>query len=96
MHVTRINRFYATPHLAEDLHVFLNSVLPALRQAPGCTSAQLLRGKDDPNEFVIIEQWTSIAAHKSGAQIIPPEQFSVILPMLSRPPAGAYYTADPA
>ncbi|MFZ4551085.1 MAG: putative quinol monooxygenase [Aquabacterium sp.] len=96
MHVTRINRFYAKPHLAEDLHAFLVGVMPTLRRAPGCESAQLLRGKDDPHEFVIVEQWASISAHKSGAQVIPPEQFSVILPMLSRPPAGAYYTADPA
>lgn len=93
MHITRINRFFAKPHLAEDLHEFLNSVLPMLRGAPGCESAHLLRGKDDPHEFVIIEQWTSVAAHKSGAQIIPPAQFDVVLPMLAKPPTGAYYVA---
>lgn len=93
MHITRINRFFAKPHLAEDLHEFLNSVLPTLRKASGCQSAQLLRGKDDPHEFVLIEQWDSVAAHKSGAQIIPPDQFDVVLPMLAKPPTGSYYVA---
>lgn len=93
MQVTRINRFFAKPHLSEDLHEFLASILPIIQSAEGCEGVQLLRGKDDPHEFVIIEQWASVAAHKGATQAIPPEKFDLVLPMLAKPPSGAYYVA---
>ena len=93
MSVIRINRFFAQPHLAEDLFEFLTSILPVIRGSEGCQSVQLLRGKDDPNEFVIIECWDSVNAHKGAAEAIPPEKFDLVLPMMSKPPFGSYYVA---
>ena len=92
MHVTRINKFQAKAELADDLHDFLLGILPIIRQAVGCASCQLLRSKDDPSEFVIIELWASVAAHKASVNAIAPEQFDLVLPMLARPPMGSYYT----
>ena len=93
MSVLRINRFFAQPHLAEDLFEFLQSILPIIRSADGCESAQLLRGKDDPHEFVLLETWDSVAAHKGSVKAIPPEKFALVLPMMAKPPTGAYYVS---
>jgi len=93
MQVLRINRFFAQPHHAEDLFEFLQSILPTIQAADGCETVQLLRGKDDPHEFVLLETWASVAAHKGATKAIPPEKFDLVLPMLAKPPTGAYYVS---
>ncbi len=91
MSITRINHFEAKEGMAESLHAFLNSVIDMIRQAPGCESCQLLRSLEKPREWVILEVWASVLAHQAAARVIPPEKISAVMPMLEKPPSGAYY-----
>jgi len=91
MSVTRINTFRAKEGLSNNLREFLVSIIPLIEQSPGCQSCQLLQHHDNVNEFVIIEVWTSVAAHQASVKNIPPEKFAVVMPLLAGPPSGSYY-----
>jgi quinol monooxygenase YgiN len=91
--VTRINTFVAKAGMADDLYVFLTSIVPVIEQSHGCDSCQLLRNLERENEFVVIEVWASVSAHQDSVKNIPPDMIGVVLPMLASPPSGSYYAA---
>jgi quinol monooxygenase YgiN len=93
MRTTRINTFIAKDGMANELHEFLTSIISVITQLPGCESCNVLHRQDDAHELVIIETWTSVAAHQAAAQTIPPEKIAMLMPLLSKPPSGAYYLA---
>jgi quinol monooxygenase YgiN len=93
MRTTRINTFIAKDGMVNELHEFLVSIISVITQLPGCESCHLLRRQDNAHELVIIESWTSVAAHQAAAQAIPPEKIAMVMPLLSQPPSGAYYMA---
>lgn len=52
MSVTRINKFEAKDGMADNLHAFLASIVPLIKQSQGCESCQLLRNQENANELV--------------------------------------------
>jgi quinol monooxygenase YgiN len=94
MSTTRINTFRAKHGMANNLREFLISIIPLIDQSQGCESCQLLQSQDNANEFVVIEVWASVSAHQASLKNVPPEKFSVILPMLAIPPSGSYFAAQ--
>lgn len=93
MTATRINKFEAKEGMANGLHEFLRSIVPLIERSQGCTSCQLLQNQDRLNEFVVIEVWDSVSAHRASVKNIPPEKIAAIMPLLASPPGGAYYAA---
>jgi quinol monooxygenase YgiN len=94
MSITRINTFRARDDMANTLREFLISVVPIIEQSQGCESCQLLQSEDKPTEFVVLEVWTTVAAHQASAKNIPPEQLHVVMSLLANQPGGSYYSAQ--
>lgn len=94
MSITRINTFVAKDGMEKSLREFLVSIIPLVEQSQGCASCQLLQNQHKPNEFILIEAWDSVSAHKASLKNIPPEKFSLVAPMLASPPTGSYYAAQ--
>lgn len=93
MSVTRINKFEAKEGMATNLGAFLMSIVPLVEQSAGCQSCQVLQNQENGSEFVVIEVWDSVSAHKASVKNIPPEKFGVVMPMLASSPSGSYYAA---
>ncbi|HLJ81331.1 MAG TPA: antibiotic biosynthesis monooxygenase family protein [Ktedonobacterales bacterium] len=91
MSVTRISEFRARAGKSDELRAFLVSIVPGIASSPGCQSAQLLQGHDDPARFVVIEVWDSMDAHQASVKNIPPEAVTSIMPLLDSPPRGDYF-----
>jgi heme oxygenase (mycobilin-producing) len=93
MSITRISKFEAKDGMGDKLHAFLASVISLVEQSPGCESCRVLRSQENSNEFLVVEQWISVAAHQASVKNIPPEKIGAVMPMLARPPSGSYYAA---
>lgn len=91
MSVSRIGEVQAKPELAENLRVFLLSILPMIKSSEGCESVQLYQSQDDPLKFVVIEIWDSVESHQASVKNIPPEKLGEIRPLLATSPSSSYY-----
>jgi quinol monooxygenase YgiN len=91
MSVTRINEFQAKPGQEEALKAFLEGVVSGIAATAGCASCQLLQALDEPARFVVLEVWSSRAAHQSAAHAIAPDEIAKVMAMLAAPPKGAYF-----
>ncbi len=91
MSVTRINEFQAADNRNEDLYAFLKSIVPYISSSNGCISCILLRNKELPNHFVIIEIWDSEQDHKNSVEAYPKEEMQKAMPLISSPPRGGYF-----
>jgi quinol monooxygenase YgiN len=90
MSITRLNHFTAKPGSADALATFLIGVIDVVSTAEGCLFCQLLHDSKDPLQLVILEKWTSIAAHQKAATMIPQEQIMSVMEFLAEPPKGEY------
>ncbi len=91
MSVTRISNFEARAGMADKLHAFLLSIMPAIKGSAGCEALQLLRNQQNMQAFVVIETWASVEAHRASLKSVPPEQLGEAMLLLAGPPSGAYY-----
>jgi len=91
MSIKRINIFEAKDGEADKLYAFLKSFVPVIEGSRGCESCQVLRSPENPNQFQVIEAWTSEEAHKDSLKNIPAD-FAMIKTMLASPPHGSYFT----
>lgn len=91
MSITRFNEFHAKTGHSDDLHQLLGSIIPVIKAAKGCRGCQLMRNIDEPNKFIIIEEWQSRQAHQAAMQLIPPEKFQAAMEFFDSPPKGSYY-----
>ncbi|HEY9154699.1 MAG TPA: antibiotic biosynthesis monooxygenase family protein [Opitutaceae bacterium] len=91
MSVTRLNYFTAKPDQVDALARFLTEVIAAVGKAEGCESCRLLRDEHDSKEFVVLETWSSVAAHQKAATIIPKEKIMSVLQLVAAPPRGDYF-----
>lgn len=89
--ITRINEFQAAPHKEEELFSFLKSLIPFISGSKGCISCQVLQSLESQNQFVVIEQWASVDAHKKSVESIPKEEMSAAMSLFGAPPKGRYY-----
>ena len=93
MPVTRCNWFIARDTMAGAVGAALQSIAPIIEQLAGCERCQVLQSQDNPNEFLVLEVWTSVAAHQAAVAAIPAESLGAVLPLLDGPPRGGYYTS---
>jgi quinol monooxygenase YgiN len=94
MPVTRLNYFTAKPEQATALAAFLSEVIDIVQAADGFVSCRLLRDQRNPTEFVILEEWESVAAHQKAASLIPRERINSVMQYLAQPPRGEYLAAS--
>lgn len=94
MPVTRLNYFTAKPDQATALAAFLSDVIAVVQAADGFVSCRLLRDQRKPAEFVILEEWESVAAHQKAATLIPRERINAVMQFLAQPPRGEYLVAS--
>lgn len=91
MTITRIHRFRAKSGMEEALHNLLLSAIPAIAEASDCLKVRLLSSLDDPADFLIYEEWTSIEAHKAAAMNLSGDTISQIASLVAETPRGDYY-----
>ena len=91
MTITRLNHFRAAAGKTDELHAFLTEVVAGVAGTDGCLDCQLLRGVDDSAHFVVLERWTSIAAHQASTQDIDPAEIRRVMALLAAPPSGEYF-----
>ena len=91
MSISRIGEMQAKPELIEELREFLLSIMPGIKDSPGCESVQLYQSEEDPSKFLMIEVWDSVESHRASVKNIPPEKLSEIRPLLATSPSGNYF-----
>jgi quinol monooxygenase YgiN len=91
MSIFRIGETQAKPEAVEELRNFLMSIMPGIKESPGCESVQLYQSQDDPAKFTMIEIWDSKDSHQASVQEIPPELIAKIRPLLAGAPKGDYF-----
>jgi quinol monooxygenase YgiN len=92
MSIVYIGQSQANPDAIADLRNFLTSlVAPALTASEGCGSYQLFQSQEDPTQFIGIEIWASIEAHRASIKNIPAESIGEFMKLVVSPPSGRYY-----
>jgi heme-degrading monooxygenase HmoA len=90
MTVARHYRMTAAEGKGEALVGALRALAAALKSIPGYEGSDLIRGVEDANQFVFIEKWASVEAHKAGGPLLPKEVLGGLMGNLAGPPEGAY------
>lgn len=92
MSITYIGHSQAKPEEIENLHYFLATVvLPAVRGSEGNESCQMWQNQDDPTQFMVMEVWESVEAHRASIKNITPEQINEYKQLVAAAPRGSYY-----
>lgn len=91
MTVTRITHYRARAGAEEALHSALLEAVPVIANGDGCFKVRLLSSLDDPAEFILHEEWTSIDAHRAAASALPAVLFEKIGALTAAPPKGGYF-----
>ena len=92
MSITRINEFQAAEGKADELFVFLKSLIPFISSSTGCLACEVLRCEDDRNQFVVIEKWDSKEAHAKSIENFPKKDMQAAMTLFRAPPKGRYYS----
>jgi quinol monooxygenase YgiN len=90
MTVARLYRLEAAEGKATQLEGALSELAGRVRQIAGCQGVEILRSSDNGSNFILIEKWDSIDAHKKGAKSLGKDAVSPMMAALAAPPAGSY------
>ncbi len=55
----------------EDFMAAMREALPIIESAPGCHGAEVRRQVENPQRFILLVQWESVAAHMEGFRTSP-------------------------
>jgi quinol monooxygenase YgiN len=91
MSISRIGQVQAKAGSSEELREFLISIMPGIRSSDGCETVHLYQSEDEPDEFMMIEVWDSVASHQASVKNIPAEKLGEIRSLLATSPSGSYY-----
>jgi quinol monooxygenase YgiN len=88
MSVDVVVNFQASNGNAERLLALLQVGRDFSRAAEGCEAFDLFRRHDDPDKFMFMERWTSIAAHHANMaqNVVASGHLAKMLPLLVGPP----------
>ena len=83
------------PGHAEDFEAAFAQAAPLIRTAKGCRKAQLRRGIENPDSFILLVEWATLEDHMIGFRESKAfEEWRAILsPHFASPPAVEHYTA---
>jgi quinol monooxygenase YgiN len=93
--ITEIAIFTAVPGKAEELGVAILKGLDTIRQHPECLSARVERCIEQPDQYALINIWTSLEAHTQDFRNSPlfPQWRSHINGMFISQPVVFHYQA---
>lgn len=92
MSITYLGYSQAKPEAIENLHHFLLTVVqPAVRGSEGNESCQMWQSQDDPTQFVVMEVWESVEAHRASIKNITQEEINEYMKLVAAAPRGSYY-----
>lgn len=88
-----IVRFEARPQARAAFAQLLAQVKEDLPQVPGCTGVRLFTGHEQPNVFVLLEDWQSQALHQAHlAQVSASGAWERLATHLAGDPVSLYCT----
>ncbi len=91
MNITRVNQFQSAQKKEEELFKFLKSLIPYITSSEGCISCEILRSNESKDQFLVIEKWQSIEAHKKSIELFPKEEMQAAINLFGAAPNGSYY-----
>ncbi len=92
MSITHIGEFQAAPGKQESLYDFLQSLIPYISSSPGCLSCEVLRNIEKPDNFFVVEKWSSVEDHRKSLAGFPKEDMQSAMTLFGSPPKGGYYS----
>lgn len=69
--ITEMEILTALPGKGDELGRAISSGIGLIRQDPGCIHANVARGVEQPDHFVVTVGWTSLTAHVDGFRSTP-------------------------
>ena len=87
--------FAIKPGQAEDFEKAFTLAAPLIRAAKGCRSAQLHRGIENPDSFILLVEWATLEDHMVGFResAVFGEWRAILGPHFASPPAVEHYAA---
>jgi heme-degrading monooxygenase HmoA len=81
------------PGHAEDFERAFEQAAPLIRGAKGCRSADLRRGVENPDSFLLLVEWETLEDHMVGFRESPvfKEWRAILGPHFANPPAVDHY-----
>lgn len=89
--VTFVQEFHAREDRSDELRSTLLSLLPTIRQAPGCRFCQLLQSEDDPRRFLVCAVWESRQAHEEAVRHLPSDRLRKAMTLVADMPRGGVW-----
>lgn len=83
------------PGHAEDFEAAFAQAAPLIRAAKGCRKAQLRRGVENPDTFILLVEWETLEDHMIGFRESAAfgEWRAILGPHFAGPPAVEHYAA---
>jgi quinol monooxygenase YgiN len=92
MSITYLGYSQAKPDEIDALRDFLLTVvLPAVQNSEGNESCQMWQSQDDPTQFVVMEVWASVEAHRASIKNITQAEINAYMKLVAAAPRGGYY-----
>ncbi|MCP5410853.1 MAG: antibiotic biosynthesis monooxygenase [Alphaproteobacteria bacterium] len=87
--------FAIKPGQADDFEKAFALAAPLIRAAKGCRKANMHRGIENPDSFILLCEWDSVEDHMVGFRESPAftEWRAILSPHFASPPAMEHYTA---
>jgi len=70
-----------------QLEPVLQELASFVQKLPGSKGVTLLRLEQNPDRFLFVEHWPSIDVYTAASNLVPPEAFAPLKPLLGEPPA---------
>ena len=87
--------FAIKPGQAEDFEKAFAQAAPLIRAAKGCRKAEMHRGIETPDSFILLAVWDTVDDHMKGFRESPAftEWRALLGPHFAGPPAMEHYKA---
>jgi len=87
--------FVIKPGQADDFEKAFAQAAPLIRAAKGCRKAEMHRGVENPDGFILLVEWDTLEDHMVGFRESKAfaEWRAILGPHFASPPAVEHYTA---
>ena len=87
--------FLIKPGQAEDFAAAYGQAAPLIRAAKGCRKAEMHRGVENPDSFILLVEWDTLEDHMIGFRESPAfaEWRALLGPHFASAPAVEHYAA---
>lgn len=85
-------RISSKPDQSEALEQAVSEQSPKVREQAGCVTFELFRSAEQPNQYLLYEEWQDRASFEAYKDSVPFKAIGAALPpMLAGKPDSAYY-----